>query len=225
MKLLSTEEIKGEGEMPLFPFGAVQAAGRALARLKLIAKYNTLDFYFAELSSSSKKKPVVPPSLTVREVNFHEWERLRFAEGLSSRGEIQKQFERQSRLFAALQGDTVVAMNWVNEQFADLAHINRPRVTFPRGTVYSYQAVVAPACRRQGIGTLLKQNMLPVLQSEGCRLLFLAVFLKNVVPHLWHQANGFKRWGRITYIDLRVKGFWWTRLTEEGRRYPGLFYA
>ena len=195
-----------------------------MARLKLIARYNSLDFYFVELASLPPERPTRPP-VTIREVKSGEWEGLPFAEGLLSAEEIKKHLARGSRLFLALKGGTVVGINWLNDQFADLSSINRPRVSFPKGTVYSYRAVVSPDFRRQGIGTLMRETLLRVLRSEGYKILFLAVFLKDVIPHLWHRANGFKRWGRVTYIDWRLGRFWWTRLTNEGRLSPDLFYA
>lgn len=202
-----------------------QALGRLLADLKLVAKYHTLDFYFMDLSSLLAAGPVAPPSATFREVQSDEWEKLNCAEGLLPPEEIREQFARGSRLFVVLEAGTVIAMNWTSEKFADLKHINRPRVTFPKGTIYSYGAMVSPAYRKRGIGSFMKQSLLRILHSEGYRLFFAAVFLKKVAPHRWHQANGFKRWGRVTYIDLRVTEFWWTRLTKEGKQYPELFYA
>ena len=198
--------------------------GRALARLKLIGWYRSIDFYFLELSSLPPVRPK-HPAVAVREIKSDEWESLHFAEGLYTAEEMKKQFARGSRLFAVFKGETVVALNWFNDQFADLSSINRPRVAFPKGTIYSYRATVSPGHRRQGIGVFMKENIIRVLQSEGYKIIFLTVFLKDIVPHLWHLANGFKRWGRVTYMDWRIGSFWWTRLTEEGRRHPGLFYA
>ena len=198
--------------------------GQALARLKLIGWYQSIDFYFLDLSSLPPERPR-RPAVSLREVKSSEWEELPFAEGLHAAEEMKNQFARGSRLFAVFKGETVVAMNWFNDQFADLASINRPRVTFPKGTVYSYRAIVSPGHRRQGIGSFMKDSFSRVLRSEGYKIIFLAVFLKDVTPHLWHLANGLKRWGRVTYIDWRIGRFWWTRLTQEGRRHPDLFYA
>ncbi|HLD49854.1 MAG TPA: GNAT family N-acetyltransferase [bacterium] len=212
-------------------FGLAQALGRALADFRLLAKYHSLDFYFLELSSgpsvSSKKLPVLP-GLTVREIKAEETRAFRFADGLLPPEEkwVEAQFARNSRLFAILEGDTVIGMNWINETFADLTHINRPRVPVPKGFVYSYRAAVAPSYRNRGIGTLLKQTLVKTLKDEGHRMVFLTVFLKDIVPHRWHRKNGFRKWGRVTYLDLRVTRFLWTRLTKEGRRCcPGLFHA
>ena len=207
-------------------FGTMQAFGRTLADLRLIAKYNTLDFYFLELPSFSPviEKATALPNLTVREIRSQEWQHLRFEEGLATPEWIEQQFAQNSRLFLALDGDTVL-MNWINTKFADLKHIGRPKVALPEGTAYAYRAVTAPAYRNQGIGTFLKQSILKQIQPEGHQIVFLTVFLKDIRPHRWHQANHFKKWGRVTYINLRIKQLWWIRLTKEGRRCPELFHA
>ncbi len=221
MKLFSDEFFSR-----LQAFGVVQALGRALAGLKVIAKYHSLDFYFTEISSFPEAKPVAGSlSLAFRELGSNEWEKLHFAEGLLGPEEIRVQFARGSRLFVVFEGERVIGINFINDKFADLTHINRPRITFPQRTIYSYRAVVSPAYRKKGVGSFMKRSLMKILHSEGYQLFFVAVFLKSVVPHLWHQSMGFRRWGRITYIDLRVGGFLWKRLTKEGRRYPDLFYA
>ena len=207
----------------LHHFGLVQAMGRALADFRLLAKYNSLDFYFFELSdwqAVPEKKTLDLSGLTVREVKAEEGRRLRFAEGLLPPEEkwVEAQFARGSRLLAVLKDETVIGMNWINDTFADLTHINRPRVPVSEGFIYSYRAFVAPAYRNRGIGTLLKQTLMKILRDEGYRMLFLTVFLKDILPHRWHRRNGFKKWGRVTYLDLRAARFLWTRVTKEGRR-------
>ena len=205
-------------------FGMVQALGRTLAYLKVFGKYNSLDFYFIELPSWIST-PGESAHLTVREIKTEEWRALRFADDSYSPEWVETQFSRNSRFFAVLEGDTVVGMNWISAGFADLTHINCPRVPILKGMAYVYATYVTPSYRKRGIGTLLKQTILKTLKEEGFGIVFATVFLKEAGPQRWQNTIGFKKWGRVTYIDLRVINFLWVRRTKEGRRFPDLFHA
>jgi len=204
-------------------FGAVEMIGCFLHSIRLLRKYKSLDFYYWDLTRLPNARIQMPTELTFCEVTAQEYSALPFAEGLLPEEKIRKQFDRGARLFVVREGEIVIAMNWVHDKVADLSSINIPQVTFQRGTVYSYLSIVAPAYRQRGIGSLLKKNLLARMRDEGYLKIFLAIFLKEVAPHKWQRANGFKHWGRVTYIDFRVNHFWWTRVTQEGRCYPNLF--
>ncbi len=205
--------------------GAVETLGRLLHRLRIVSVVHSLDFFIKELNGSAaarateKGNPVSP--WTFREVPSHEFECLRYAEGLQPIEWMREQFAHGSRLFAALQQNLVIALNWFNPHIAELGHIKRI-ISLTNGVVYTQGALTAPAYRNRGVGTLLKQYLLSVVQGEGYRLVLLAVFLDNDRAIKWHERNGFRRWGRITYVRWRSRDFWRVYLTKAGRLHPNL---
>ncbi len=201
-------------------FGADETLCRILNRLKLFSSVHSLDFYMKELGETEANSSPSPDNF--REISREEMTSFRVAEGMPPRQEFQKQFDRGSRLFAALKRDEVIAVNWTSTLFADLAHIRRPHVPLQKKMVYTYGLIVSPLYRKQGVAVSLKQFILRMLACEGFQLIFLAVFLKNVKISRWHKKNGFIKWGRVFNFHCFGKDFWWTRLTSIGKKYPHL---
>jgi len=201
-------------------FGPDEVLCRSVSRLGWVSPCKSLDIYVKELGSDLPQAH--PNGILFREVSWKEVWNFRFSGGLPSLEEIWKNFDRGSRLFAALESDTVVAVNWMNLRSADLTAIHLSSVTVPGGAVYSHGAFVSPAFRNRGIGTRLKQTALNTLQREGVQFAFVAVFLEDIRVHRWHLANGFQKWGRVTHFRWGEKDQWWTRLSATGQRYPAL---
>ncbi len=206
-------------------YGAGETLCRTLHRFRLVSASHSLDIFIKTLSPNlPPKRSLARPevqgmALAFREVGSEE--QLPLAEGLDP-ASIREFFALGSRLFAALADGVVLAVNWVNTRAAHLSYIRMPRVPLPTGIVYLHSSFVAPAYRNQGIGTLLKQYLLGVLQQKGYHLAMLAVFLENTRAVRWHQADGFQHWGRVTYLRYGRRNLWWSRLTKEGQRHPDL---
>ncbi len=200
-------------------FGADESLLRFFSHLKLISEASSLDFFICDLESF---RPDGLNTQNIREISKIEFEKFRLADGLRPRGDFDKQFSRGSRLMAATAGDTLVGINWINTQFADLTQIRRPHLTFPKDTLYSYGLLISSGHRSKGIGRLLKQFVLQKLKNEGWRFAFIAAYVRNIQLSRWHEKNGFARWGRVFYWKFLGKERRMTRLTKLGRKYPRL---
>lgn len=205
--------------------GAVETMYRLLHRLRIVSVVHSLDFFIKELNGSTaaraaeKGNPDSP--WTFREVSAHEFECLRYAEGLQPIEWMRDQFDRGSRFFAAFENECVVGVDWIHLRVAELGHVKR-MVELPREVAYTHSALVAPPYRNKGIGTLLKKCLLEAARRERFRFMLLAVFLNNQDAMRWHERNGFSRWGRMTYVRWHGRDFWRVYLTKTGRRYPNL---
>lgn len=114
-----------------------------------------------------------------------------------------------SQLFAALEGDVIVAWLWVGHNVADLGYIHRPKMQLAAGYAYVYGVVTTPAFRRRGIATMLKAFALSQLAESDIRHVVSAVFLHNQDGQRWHR--GVMRevyWGRITYVQSMLGERW-----------------
>lgn len=206
-------------------FGAGETLTRAARDLRLVEVAHSLSLYTEEVDRAWSSRPSDRPPLNravVRELSQEELAGLRQAEGLPPPEFYQKEFGRRARLLGLVRDKELLAVNWFNHRWGDLAYIKRPSVTFPEGTVYMHGARVALAHRGQGIGTFLKQQLFRVLKKEGYSLGVVAAYIANPKVHRWHQLNGFERWGNISYFRWAGRDFWWTRLTSSGRQRPGL---
>ena len=192
---------------------------RTLKKIGFLSVAHSLDMYFHELERFSA--PLLT-GITTRELFPAELDHLTLEEGLPSLQKFQKEFDRGSRLYGALQGNTLVAMNWFNSRVADLTHIGQPSISLPENTVYSYWMAVAPSFQRKGVGSFLKQTLLQTIKREGFHFVIIAVYVTNLSAAQWHQKNGFLKWGRIYYFKAGEKQKWWTCLTPYGKRHPNL---
>ncbi len=203
-------------------FGPDEAFFRILKRLKLMTQANSLDLMIEDLESYSAPDLPQNPEFVIRELQRSELRNFKMADGLPAEEDFQKQFEQGSRLFAVLHKDKIVGVNWANTSSANLAHINKPAQTFQNGVIYSYSLFISPSFRDQHLGKILKHFLLSAFKKEGFRLALIAIFLKDVRVRQWHEKNGFKTWGRVFYFKFAGKKFWWTRLTETGKKLPQL---
>ena len=208
-----------------FAFGPGETITRLLRGLRVAEVAHSLSILTRELRpqepAGAVRRPV-PDGLIVREISSEKLAGYRQGEGLPSSDFFQKEFSRGARLFGAVRGEDLLAVNWVNHQWGDLTHIRRPSVTFSQGTAYLCGAEVALEHRGQGIGSLLKQELFALLRKEGYERVAVAAYLLDPRVHRWHRMNGFSLWGNISYFRWRGRDFWWTRLTPLGRRMPGL---
>ncbi len=203
---------------------------RILHSLKLISVLHTFDFVYNELEGSkdfisSKIENIhetngVP--LECREINANELEQLNYTDGMYSIETLQKHFGNGMRFFGAFCKNTLVAVRGVHTSYAQLAYINRPLVRLPHGVVYMNCALTAPTYRNAKVGSVLRSYMLNQIRKEGYQAVVGAVFVDNRAALRWNLRNGFKRWGRVSYIKCIERNFWWTRLTKVGRQHPYL---
>ncbi len=203
-------------------FGADESLLRLLLRLKLISEGTSLDFFIHDLESFPLKGFSTD---NVREISKIEFGKFQLAEDLTPLEDFHKQFSRGSRLIAALEGSTIIGINWLNTALADLTHIRRPHQKFAKDTVYTYGLWVSPRYRSKGVGRLLKRFAFEKLKNEGFRFIFLTVYVRDIHLLRWHEKNGFQRWARVFYWKFSGKERRWTRLTKTGRKYPQLFNA
>ena len=211
--------------MRFLEFGPDDTLMRSLARLRILPEYHVLDFFIKELSEEDpylKNIPDALPGLEFRELKPAEAGALPFEKGLPDGEERRKRFNQGSRLFVVLKAGHAVAVDWMNPNFADLAHIKKPKLPVPLGMVYSHGAAVSSAYRNRGIGKWMKSRILRRFRDDGFSLVFLAVFLEDIRPSRWHLSYGCKKWGRVFHFTSRGKDFWWFRLTKTGRCYPPL---
>jgi len=211
-------------------YGLDETILKILERLRLISVLHTFDFVYKELDDSKDFVPSKVESvyetkgiqLECREINVMELEQLNYAEGMYSIEILRAHFGRGLRFFAAFYENVVAAVMGVHKHYAHLSYVNRPLVHLPSGIVYMNCALTAPAYRNLGIGSILRTYVLNQVHKEGYQVVIGTIFVYNRSALRWNLRNGFKRWGRVSYIKWRGRDFWWTRLTKVGRRHPHL---
>lgn len=210
--------------------GAVETLCRATHRLRLISVHHSFNVFFQELDSLSgtRRETLMSGHLSFQELSREDVGRLKYAEGLQYQSNIpllhslQRQFALGLRYFAAMDRGTVIALTGVHLSRAYLGYVNLPVVELPSGVSYLNGALTAPAFRRRGIGTALRQYIFQVLEQGGWKAVMLASHVDNSQANHWHEESGMARWGRVTYVRWRNRDLCWIRRTAVGRRYPEL---
>ena len=191
---------------------------KTLHRLKLISTVHSFEIFFNDVTavlSQLRNNTPLNSSLSCREILENELSHLAFAEGLHPITDIRRQFQNGIRWFAAIQNNTVVALNGVHTKEADLVYIRMPHLKLPRGVAYLNGTITAPEVRRQGIASILTQSILTTLNQEGYQSVFLVCFTHEKPAIRWHQKQGYLKWGRISYYSLNDKDHWWIRKTKK----------
>lgn len=202
--------------------GMILTGFRILHRFRMISVLHSFDFVFKKMEFTEEAPTVNGMSLVFREIREEELERLNFAEGIFPLETIREHFSRGLRFFAAFREGVVIAANGIHPRYAHLAYIKRQVVCLPEGIVYFNCAITSPSYRNLKVGTSLRRFVMNQMRTEGYQFVIAAVFSENKSALRWNSTNGFKRWGRISYIQWMGHHFWVKQLSQTGRQLPHL---
>ncbi len=203
-------------------YGLVDTLLRILHRFRVISMVHTFEIIFKNLGDLKNEEINKLPEnhrITMREIEEHELNQLKFAPGMYTIETLRMHFSKGMRFCAAFVDDKIVAVNGIHMSCADLIYIGMPNIILLEKVAYLNCAHTAPVYRNLSIGTALRNFRLDIVQKEGIEQVFGAVFIENKKAMRWNLRNGFQYWGRISYIKFGNKKFWWRYLTNVGRRY------
>lgn len=206
--------------------GVLETFLRTLYRFRIVSLIHSLDFYIDEFN----EKPALNESIIdiegkrveLRELSREIYSNFSYASDLQPMFWMNEQFERGSRLFAAILNGRVVAETWANLRYADLNFINRPLIALPKAVAYSHGTLTTEPYRAKGIERALKQYKTKKLAKDGIQLIVAALSTDNVGAENWYVEAGSKYWGRISFVKWKDRKFWLKNLTTEGRKWPNL---
>lgn len=211
--------------------GVHEAFYRSLHHFHIVSVKHSLDFFIYDIAEQVKRHTAdaeqVPPgaanSLRFGEIHKNDLDQYPFAEGLQPRLWMNQQFDRGSRLFAAIHQEKVVAVHWVHQEMAELDFIKVPAIRLSESYLYQFGALTSPGFRNQSIGTRLCSVMDKLLTGEKNRYAFLAIFIDNAGAKRWAYSRGCRYWGRVTYLKSGFRSIWRTHLSHAGRIHPHVF--
>ena len=205
----------------LYKFSLPETVCRILHRLRIISVKHTFQIFIKELEHHKPQSIVEMDGLSIilRELFEQELEKLEYSAGMHSIETLREHFAYGSRFFAAFCENKVIALGELNTQIAQLTYIRMSEVRLPQNFVYLNSGFVAPEYRSQGIGTALTNYIQGIAKIEGHRMALLVTLPENFGAICWHYANGFQKWGEITYLRWNGRDLWWKHLTKAGRRY------
>ena len=217
--------------------GAQEIFLKILHRLRIISVNHAFNLFYGEfhpllgvgVMGTTQWVGVEGHRLALREISREEAETLTYADDLhykdgdaSVMEDLQEQFSKGLRFFAAFDKETIVALSGVHTAVADFVYVNKPNMPLQPGVVYFNAALTSPRYRNLGIGTMLRRYLFGAMQLEGYVGALSATFLENRGAARWHLANGFRRWGRIRYVRFLGKDICWVQRTSVGRAAPHL---
>lgn len=211
-------------------YGFAETVLKVLHRLRIISVHHTFEFIFKELEAtypSAFQEMVVNingnENVFIREIKEYELDALDFVDGMYSLDTFRAHFSKGMRFFAAFYNNQVVSVNGAHMTHANLVYIGMPNIALPKDLAYINCALTSPKFRSLSIGTKLRDFALSIVQKDGINWIFGAVFIENKKAMVWNLRNGFQYWGRISYIQLLGRNFWFRRLSPAGRRCRFLF--
>ena len=208
-------------------YGATETFFRGLHRLRIISAVHSLDFYVNQLNVADNTAVrgfvIDRKRCEFQELAPEALKKFLIHKSLGSSDWFAEQFDRGSRLFAAVLGETVIATTWIHTKYARLTYINRRTVEMPRKFAYSHGAVTAPEFRGKKVGSLLRKFAFDILTRAGYQLVIGAVFLENGHAKQLQRSVGSLYWGKMTYLCWKGRDYWLKFLTREGKKYSSLF--
>lgn len=202
-------------------FGADEVLFKILSKLGYVQEYRSLEVFCMDLRLDADKRlrqKLDSPTFLIKEVSREEFAQLKLAADLPPQETFRKKFDQGSRLFTVLDQNTVVAVGWYDEKFADLTYIGKSHVPLPKGQAYMHGAYVTSAYRGKGIGSYTKQTILKKLRERGFSGVFTAAFLSRDVLR-WHRSNGLERWGKLLRFRRKGREYFWVRRSARGRSF------